>query len=120
MLPRANRLTRPEDFRRTIRAGKTARRGSLVMHALVPGGPADPHGLAIPARLGLTISKAVGGSVVRHRVARVLRHAMAEELSMLPAGSTWVIRALPDAGGSDADARVRRDVRSAVAEILTT
>lgn len=94
MLPRHHRLTRPQDFRWTIRGGKKAVTSTLVMHALLT------HDVETPARVGITVSKAVGGSVVRHRVARQIRHAIAADLPTLPAGSLWVIRALPGAGES--------------------
>ena len=43
------------------------------------------------------MSKAVGGSVVRHRVVRRLRHVVRDRLTTLPAGSRLVVRALPPA-----------------------
>ena len=48
--------------------------------------------------MGLTIGKAVGNSVVRHRTARRIRASFSGLLSSLPNGSQWVIRALPGAG----------------------
>ena len=45
-------------------------------------------------KLGLIISKSVGNSVVRHRIARQIRHASFNYLSILPAGSLLVIRAM--------------------------
>jgi len=68
--------------------------------------------------VGLTVSKAVGGSVTRHKVARVIRHAMRDVLSELPDGSTWVVRALPAAGAVGASQRIRDDVRTGIDEIL--
>jgi ribonuclease P protein component len=47
---------------------------------------------------GLIISKSVGGSVIRHRVARQIRHAVAPHMPSLPAGSLLVIRALTQQG----------------------
>ena len=64
------------------------------------------------------MSKAVGGSVVRHAVTRRLRHLVAPRLHRLPAGSTLVVRALPPAAaasseqlGSDLDAALDRALR---------
>ena len=51
-------------------------------------------------RAGLVVSKAVGGSVVRHRVSRRLRHLLAPRLGDLPPGAMVVIRALPPAAGA--------------------
>jgi ribonuclease P protein component len=54
--------------------------------------------LGVPAPLvGLVVGRAVGGSVVRHRVARRLRAQVAQRLDVLPDGSGTVVRALPEA-----------------------
>jgi ribonuclease P protein component len=65
--------------------------------------------------VGFVVSKAVGNSVVRHRVSRRLRHQMAERLGQLPVGAAVVVRALPPAAtassaelGKDLDAALRR------------
>ncbi|GAA1030293.1 hypothetical protein GCM10009565_65280 [Amycolatopsis albidoflavus] len=67
------------------------------------------------ARAGFVVSKAVGNSVVRHRVTRRLRHLVSARLGTLPAGTSLVVRALPPAAsassaelGSDLDAALRR------------
>jgi ribonuclease P protein component len=67
------------------------------------------------ARVGFVVSKAVGNSVVRHRVSRRLRHLMAERIGTLPAGCALVIRALPASAGAssselgaDLDGALRR------------
>ncbi len=39
-----------------------------------------------PPRVGFAVSKSVGGSVVRHRVSRKLRHVVAAHTSELPGG----------------------------------
>lgn len=46
------------------------------------------------AKLGLIVGKSVGNSVVRHRIARQIRHAVREELSKLPDGALLVVRAM--------------------------
>ena len=110
MLPRQHRLTRPDDFRRTIRSGSKVVTPTVIVYGLVSGGD-------VP-RIGVTVNKAVGGSVVRHRVARQIRHTMAalvtEQLPPeQPTGSCWVVRALPAAAGSTSLAEdVREGVRT--------
>jgi len=71
--------------------------------------------LSMTARAGFVVSKAVGNSVVRHRVTRRLRHLVSARLGTLPAGSSLVVRALPPAAtassaelGADLDAALRR------------
>jgi len=69
-------------------------------------------------RAGFVVSKAVGGSVVRHRVVRRLRHLVGARLDTLPAGALLVVRALPPAAGAtsaelavDLDAGLRTAIR---------
>ncbi|MBE1580829.1 ribonuclease P protein component [Amycolatopsis roodepoortensis] len=94
-----------------MRRGAKAGRRRLVVHALTT----DPPDAAEAARAGFVVSKAVGNSVVRHRVTRRLRHLVSARLGTLPPGSSLVIRALPPAAdassaelGSDLDASLRR------------
>ncbi|BBG05624.1 hypothetical protein PSA01_29040 [Pseudonocardia saturnea] len=78
--------------------------------------PTRPGGVPEHAspRAGFVVSKAVGNSVVRHRVTRRLRHLVADRLGTLPAGTALVVRALPPAGtatsaelGADLDSALR-------------
>jgi ribonuclease P protein component len=69
-------------------------------------------------RAGFVVSKAVGKSVVRHRVARRLRHLVGARLATLPADTLLVVRALPPAAtatsaelGEDLDAGLRVALR---------
>jgi ribonuclease P protein component len=78
-------------FRETTRRGFKIPSGAVVFHVLAASSTSEPL-------LGLTIGKAVGNSVVRHRTARRIRAAFATQLARLPAGSQWVVRALPGAG----------------------
>ena len=113
MLPAAARLRRSEDFRVVLRRGARAGRRRLVVHMLTTDpSPAAEQGAA---RAGFVVSKAVGNSVVRHRVTRRLRHLVSARLGTLPAGSTLVVRALPPAAtassaelGADLDSALHR------------
>lgn len=58
---------------------------------------AEPAGGPEPARVGFVVSRAVGGSVVRHRVQRRLRHLVRDRLDRLAPGTLLVVRALPPA-----------------------
>ena len=91
MLPARSRLSRRDEFASTVRRGRRAGRPRLVVHLHVPApAPAD----AAP-RVGVVVSRAVGGSVVRHRVTRRLRHLLRDRLPGLPDGARLVVRALP-------------------------
>jgi len=50
--------------------------------------------LAPSPQIGFIISKVVGGSVTRHRIARQLRHAVADQIQSLPGLSQLVIRVI--------------------------
>ncbi len=73
------------------------------------------------------MSKAVGGSVVRHAVTRRLRHVVGPRLAHLPAGSRLVVRALPasatassQALAADLDVALERALRTARAASTPT
>lgn len=97
-----------------LRRGSRAGRRRLVVHALTTD-PSEAADVTSAARAGFVVSKAVGNSVVRHRVARRLRHLVSARLGTLPAGSALVVRALPPSAtassaelGADLDAALRR------------
>lgn len=135
MLPATHRLTRGEDFSLALRHGVRAGRSLLVVHlAAPPPAPAaaartdaaDPaeagHPLHVlrpadPPRVGFVVPRAVGGSVVRHRVQRRLRHLVLALLPDLPGGSLVVVRALPPAGGATS-AELDSDLRAAADSCL--
>jgi ribonuclease P protein component len=91
-------MHRSADFAGALRAGRRARRGCLVVHQAVAVEPSHPGNVASSRGplVGLIVSKSVGGSVVRHRVARQLRAQLAQRVDGLPADSRTVVRALPD------------------------
>ncbi|MEH1124600.1 ribonuclease P protein component [Micromonospora sp. CPCC 206061] len=102
MLATAHRLRHSNDFASTIRTGRRAGRGSVVVHLTVPeAGFAEldePVRSGVhPVRAGFVVSKAVGGAVTRNTVRRRLRHLVRDRLADLPPGSTLVVRALPAA-----------------------
>lgn len=104
MLPSSARLRRSTDFSETVRRGARAGRPLLVVHldlASDAGTASAPESRpGEPPRAGFVVSKAVGGSVVRHAVVRRLRHVMRPRLEGLPSGSRLVVRALPAAAAA--------------------
>lgn len=80
----------------------------LVGHEPVERGAEPPHAL-----VGFVVSKAVGGSVVRNRVERRLRHLVRDHLGALPPGSRVVVRANPAAATATHD-QLDRDLAGAL------
>ncbi|MET8652679.1 ribonuclease P protein component [Nocardia aurea] len=130
MLPEPYRLHHRADFSRTVRRGQRVGRRDLVVHALVHGydgfvGASGRNSDPVVAgsmvriggpRFGLIVSKAVGPAVIRHRVARRLRHMCAQVIPELTAEADVVIRALP--GAADADsAELLRQIRAALRKL---
>ena len=101
MLPPERRLTSRNDFTEVVRRGRRASRPLLTVHLAPPGEGATD---GVPARAGLVVSKAVGGSVVRTRVSRRLRHLLRDRLPALSDGTRVVVRAAPPAGTADSRA----------------
>lgn len=100
-------MTAAADFQRAIRSGRRLGSGTLVVHYWCCN-----DGLQEP-RVGLSVGKPVGNSVVRHRVARRLRHVLAMRLDGLPHGSLLVVRAKPSAATADS-ARLAADLDTAL------
>jgi ribonuclease P protein component len=123
VLASPHRLRRSADFSAVLRRGVRARRTALVVHLLLTDGMADAESgtrdrsAGPPARVGFVVSRAVGGSVVRHRVTRRLRAVAAARIDRLPAGSRCVVRALPTAADSTS-ADLGRDLDAALATAL--
>ena len=95
MLAKSARLTESADFARATKSGLRFSTSNFV-------GYLYPTQLDQPARAGLIISKNVGGSVTRHRIARQVRHTLREIYPQLPTGGLLVIRALNSAQDADA------------------
>jgi ribonuclease P protein component len=85
------RITRSGDFDAVYQRGRSAAGRHLVLYAFAR--PDAPAGAA--PRLGLSVSRKVGGAVERNRVKRVLRERFAELAPSLPAGTDFVAIARP-------------------------
>jgi ribonuclease P protein component len=70
-----------------------------------------------PSKVGFVVSKAVGNSVVRHRVSRKLRHLVRDRLDLLPPGTSLVVRALAPSADADS-AELGRDLDAALHKVL--
>ena len=81
-------MRRGQDFSRTTKTGHRATSDLLVLYFLTH------EQLPSVPQVGLIINKSVGGSVTRHRIARQLRHTMAEHIKDLQPHTQIVIRVL--------------------------
>jgi len=104
MLARTARISNSADFAKATKSGLRSTSNSLVGYLHLSNSNDA-------ARCGLVINKSVGNSVVRHKVARKIRHSVSANLASLPTGSLLVVRALP--------AATTADLPKEVAEIIT-
>jgi ribonuclease P protein component len=84
------RLSRSAEFERVYRQGRSHGNRHFVLHAFPREAAGDEP------RLGVSVSRKVGGAVDRNRVKRLLREAFRREAPRLPAGLDVVIVARPD------------------------
>ena len=116
MLTRAHRLTSSRLFAPTIRRGARAGSRTLVVHlAAAPSGAPDEA--AGDPVVGLVVSKAVGGAVLRNQVKRRLRHLARQRLTSLPGSAVLVVRALPPAATASS-AELGADLDRALGRVL--
>lgn len=98
---RPGRLSRSAEFDRVYRHGRSIGNRYLVLYCF-------PRAGADESRLGLSVSRKVGGAVDRNRVKRLLREALGRDENALAPGLDVVIVARPEArelaesGGLDA------------------
>jgi ribonuclease P protein component len=88
--PKRRRLSRSAEFDRVYREGRSKGNRYLVVYAFPRGEGEDP-------RLGVSVSRKVGGAEERNRVKRLLREAFWAQADDLPADHDFVLVARPDA-----------------------
>jgi ribonuclease P protein component len=106
------RLSRSGDFDRVFRDGRSHANRYLVLYTFPR---AEPEG-ADGARLGISVSRKVGGAVERNAVKRALREAF-WALDADGADQDFVIVARPDSAGL-VEREGTAGVREALAELL--
>jgi ribonuclease P protein component len=84
------RLSRSAEFERVYRQGRSTANRHLVLYTF-------PNPSTQQPRLGLSVSRKVGGAVERNRVKRLLREAFARTEGELRPGQDIVLVARPEA-----------------------
>ena len=99
MLPKKARLTTSEDFAKATKSGLRLTSENLVGYLYISpvANNSNNESNEQSVKCGLIINKSVGGSVMRHRIARQLRHDLAPKIDTLPTNSLFVVRVLKSA-----------------------
>jgi ribonuclease P protein component len=87
---RSGRLSRSAEFERVYRQGRSTANRQLVLYTF-------PNASADRPRVGLSVSRKVGGAVQRNKVKRLLREAFSRNERKLSPGHDLVVVARPDA-----------------------
>src|SRR5215216_7929455 len=82
---RRRRLSRSAEFERVYRQGRSKSNRFLVLYAFARE-PEQDGATTDGPRLGLSVSRRVGGAVDRTRLKRILREAFWAEAERLPVG----------------------------------
>jgi ribonuclease P protein component len=88
--PKRGRLSRSAEFERVYRQGRSHGNRHLVLYTFPREDTSGP-------RLGLSVSRKVGGAVERNRVKRLLREAFDDVRDRLPPDRDLVVVARPEA-----------------------
>jgi ribonuclease P protein component len=89
--PKRGRLSRSADFERVYRQGRSHGNRHLVLYTFPRAGADDGP------RLGLSVSRKVGGAVDRNKVKRLLREAFVDVRDRIPAEHDVVVVARREA-----------------------
>jgi ribonuclease P protein component len=104
------RLSRSAEFDRVFRQGRSLGNRVVVLYSFPRGEEGGP-------RLGLSVSRKIGGAVERNRVKRLLREAFELEGARLSPGQDVVLVARPEARAV-AEREGLEGIRAALAELV--
>jgi ribonuclease P protein component len=110
------RLSRSAEFERVYRQGRSTGNRYLVLYTF-PRGDGTLEAATGP-RIGVSVSRKVGGAVERNKVKRLLREAFLTEADRLPGDADVVVVARPDVREL-AEREGLEGVRGALEELVT-
>jgi len=108
---RGGRLSRSAEFDRVYRQGRSVANRHLILYTF-------PNEASARLRLGLSVSRKVGGAVTRNRVKRLLREAFTHAEDGLITGYDVVLVARPPAAEL-AEREGLQGIRTSLAELLS-
>lgn len=91
MMKNIDSLRNTSQFKEVYEKGRSAACKDLVLYVLANGESGN--------RLGISVSKKVGNSVVRHRITRLIRESFLKMKEELPSGYSFVVVARVHASG---------------------
>jgi ribonuclease P protein component len=91
--PKRGRLSRSAEFERVYRQGRSVGNRFLVLYSFPRSSAGEP---ADGTRLGVSVSRKVGGAVERNKVKRLLREAFGKLAERLPDDQDVVVVARPE------------------------
>jgi ribonuclease P protein component len=91
--PKRGRLSRSAEFERVYRQGRSVGNRFLVLYSFPRSSAGEP---ADGTRLGVSVSRKVGGAVERNKVKRLLREAFGTLAERLPDDQDVVVVARPE------------------------
>jgi ribonuclease P protein component len=91
--PKRGRLSRSAEFERVYRQGRSVGNRFLVLYSFPRTSAGEP---ADGTRLGVSVSRKVGGAVDRNKVKRLLREAFGTLADRLPDDQDVVVVARPE------------------------
>ncbi len=112
--PKRGRLSRSAEFERVYRQGRSVGNRFLVLYSFPRASAGEP---ADGTRLGVSVSRKVGGAVDRNKVKRLLREAFVTLSDQLPPDQDVVVVARPEVREL-AEREGLEGVRGALAELV--
>jgi ribonuclease P protein component len=106
--PKVVQLTSSKDFRSVTRLGRTIRSSSLRISCLTTEGDGGMDVYRSSLRIGLVVSKKVGGAVVRNRLRRRLREIF-RKLPLQGSFCHWMVVIAQSGAGTTAFPELERE-----------